>query len=480
MLAICVMWTARSGAFPLMQDVYKVETGLESTSGDESQSDVSEETEAVVGIPELEKVVDPDEYTLGPYDYLIVNVVGTESRSFFVVVLPEGNVFFPGVGAVYADGLTINEFRARLDDAFAAVFKNVEIFCHLKTPRKYRVFVTGEVNAPGPVDVYAVERLSDAIARAGDIMSHGSSRFVTVARDADTLTFDLLRFYTDGDFSNNPFLRGGDRIHVPVSQWHAVITNGVAKAGAYEIKPGETIRDLIALAGGFTSSSSRDSVLLARWYGDEGYATMTVPADRFDLALRDLDEVSVFDRRAGNRRVFVLGAVKRSGRFYLGRDEGAAELVVRAGGFTEYADLDSVYVVRADGARLKIGLRALLAERDDANINLEDGDVLEVLSIYQNVSVGGEVKAPGQFPFRSDWTVAQYIGMAGGPTDEGSIDRVKIISPDGTSRNGGQGDYPRPGDVVIVRRSRTRLLAEFFGGMIRLGTVVVSIIVLTR
>ena len=478
--AMCVLWIAPAGASPPMQDVFKVETGLEKQSGDESQSDVSEETESVLRIPELEKVVDPDEYILGPYDYLLINLIGTESRSFFVAVLPEGDVFLPGVGAIHADGFTINEFRERLIDTFGRFFKNVEIFCYLKTPRKYRVFVTGEVNAPGAVDVYAVERLSDAIERAGDIMSHGSSRFVTVIRGADTLAFDLLRFYVEGNFENNPFLSSGDRIHVPVSAWHTVVTSGVVKTGSYEIIPGETIEDLIKLAGGFTASASRDSVLLTRWNGIEGFVTMTVPANRFDMELRDLDEISGFDRREGSRRVFVLGAVKRKGRFYLGENESVAELLVRAGGFTEYADLDSVYVVRANGERLKFNLRELLLPRIGVNITLVDGDVLEVLSIQQNVSIGGEVQAPGQFSFRSDWTVAQYVGMAGGPTEAGSINRVVIISPDGSLRKGGQNDYPGRGDVIIVKRSRSRILGEFFSGLIRLGTVVVSIIVLTK
>ena len=207
---------------------------------------------------------------------------------------------------------------------------------------------------------------------------------------------------------------------------------------------------------------------------------MTVPANRFDMELRDLDEISGFDRREGSRRVFVLGAVKRKGRFYLGENESVAELLVRAGGFTEYADLDSVYVVRANGERLKFNLRELLLPRIGVNITLVDGDVLEVLSIQQNVSVGGEVQAPGQFSFRSDWTVAQYVGMAGGPTEAGSINRVVIISPDGSSRKGGQSDYPGRGDVIIVKRSHTRIFGEFFSGLIRLGTVVLSIIVLTK
>jgi protein involved in polysaccharide export with SLBB domain len=463
-----------------MQDVFKVETGIDDRAGAESQGEIAEETESVLPIPELEKVVDPDVYILGPYDYLVINVIGTESRSFFVAVLPEGDVFLPGVGAVHADGLTITEFRERLAETFDRFFKNVEIFCYLKTPRRYRVFVTGEVNSPGPVNVYAVERLSDAIERAGDIMGHGSSRFVTVVRGADTLTFDLLRFYVEGDYTNNPFLSNGDRIHVPVADWHAAVMSGVQKPSAFEIIPGETIADIIHLAGGFDPKASPDSVMLTRLGRDGHYMTMTVPAERFDMELRDLDEIHGFDLLAGSRRVFVRGKINRPGRYYLGGGEGVAELIVRAGGLTPQADLEQAIVVRSSGEREWLDLRKHLRPGGRSNMRLDDGDVLEIIPLYENVVVGGEVKAPGAFAFRSDWTVAQYCGMAGGPTEDGSVDRVLIISPDGTVRKGGMDDHPGRGDLIIVKRSRYSILGELFSGLIRLSTIVVSILILTQ
>ncbi len=481
-LFACVMSVVMgSNAARAAQDIFSVGTDVELESAEEVRGErtVGEDRYRFT-LPELEQVVNPDEYILGPYDQLIINLVGPEPRSFSVLVLPEGDVFLPGVGAIHADGLTLSEFRKNLSRTFSRYFKNIELFCYLKTPRRFRVFVTGEVGAPGPVEVSSIERLSDAIQRAGNISGIGSSRFVKVERGEETLTFDILRFRLEGDFDNNPFLRSGDRIHVPVGQRYAVISGDVRKPGSYEIKPGETIEDLIALAGGFNTVASRDSVLLTRWDGSAGFTTRTVPADEFDEQLSDLDEISVIDRLAGSRRVFVFGAVKRKGRFYLGPEEGLSELLVRTGGFEDYAALDSAFVERKDGARLRVDIRDVLRPGSEFDIPLDDGDILEIPSLYQNVAVGGEVQEPGQFPYRNDWTVAHYVGLAGGPTLEGSIDRAIIVSPDGTSRKVGKDDRPERGDIIIVKRSRYRLLGEFLSGVIRLGTVVVTIIVLAK
>lgn len=481
-LVACVVVVSASGsAAQAVQDVFSVGTDIElgGTGEIEGERDVGEERYRFT-LPDLEKVVNPDEYILGPYDQLIINLVGPEPRSFSVLVLPEGDVFLPGVGAIHADGLTLSEFRESLSQTFSKYFKNIELFCYLKMPRRFKVFVTGEVGAPGPVVVSAVERLSDAIQRAGSIKGHGSSRFVMVEREQETRTFDILRFRLEGDFDNNPFLSSGDRIHVPVSQWHASISGDVRKPGSYEIIPGETIDDLIALAGGFSTVASRDSVLLTRWDGSAGFTTRTIPADMFDIELLDLDEISVVDRLAGSRRVFVFGAVKRKGRFYLGPGEGLSELLIRTGGFEDYAALDSVIVERKDGKRLHVDIRDVLTPESDVDIPLYDGDILEIPAIYQSVTVGGEVQEPGQFQYRNDWTVAQYVGLAGGPTTEGSIDRVVIVSLDGSSRKAGKDDRPGRGDIIIVKRSRYRILGEFLSGVIRLGTVVVTIIVLAK
>ncbi|HSG28460.1 MAG TPA: polysaccharide biosynthesis/export family protein, partial [Candidatus Krumholzibacterium sp.] len=178
-------------------------------------------------VPRLEQAVDPATYVLGPYDILLLNIVGPEPRSMQLVVLPEGYVFIPGIGGLRADGLSLADFREELSAVVDRYFKNIEMFCYLQQPRTFRVFVTGEVPSPGAVEVTAVERVSDAIEKAGSINSPGSNRQVLLERDGDTLRVDILKFVLEGDFSSNPFLSNGDRIHVPVAAMHVVVRGSV-------------------------------------------------------------------------------------------------------------------------------------------------------------------------------------------------------------------------------------------------------------
>jgi len=90
------------------------------------------------------------------------------------------------------------------------------------------------------------------------------------------------------------------------------------------------------------------------------------------------------------------------------------------------------------------------------------------------------VQAPGSFEYQGHLTVAHYIGLAGGPTENGSMSRIKIYSPDGSVIDADRETYPTRGDVIIVQKSRTRVIGDFFGGVLNMAAIVVSILVLTK
>jgi protein involved in polysaccharide export with SLBB domain len=444
-----------------------------------------EEEEAAKGYvrydrPLLEGSVDPEQYILGPYDRLIINLMGPEPRSFSLTVLPEGEVFLPGIGAIRADGLSLAEFRDALEKKVYAYFKNIEIFCYLEVPRTFRVFVTGQVGTPGAVEASAVQRVSDAIESAGGISTGGSSRTVTVVREGDTLHVDMGRFRLLGDFDKNPFLRSGDRIHVPVGGLHATIRGPVNRPGYYEIVSGESIGDLLDLAGGFRSDAVVDSVLVGRTDGRGLMRTFAVDSSRFDLVLADRDEIGIYNLEGNKRRVYVFGAFESSGRYYLSPGEHLSELLARVGKIDDMADLENAALERKSGDIIKLNLVEYLPPDPEKNLELEDGDVLGMSWKDEMVRVGGEVQQPGEFPHMNDWTVAKYIGMAGGPTKDGSMNRIDIYSPDGTKRKASADSRPNRGDVIVVKRSRSQILGAFVSGIVQLGTVVITIIVLSQ
>ena len=430
--------------------------------------------------PLLEGPVDPELYILGPYDRLLINLVGPEPRSFSLTVLPEGEIFLPGIGAIRAEGLSLAGFRDVLAGKVNEFFKNIEIFCYLEVPRTFRVFVTGEVETPGAVEASAVQRVSAAIESAGGIRAGGSARTVSIVRNGDTLQVDMARFRFMGDFRKNPFLQSGDRIHVPVGGLHAWIRGPVNRPGYYEIVPGETVRDLLALAGGFRSDAVVDSVLVGRTDGRGLVRTFVIASSRFDMKLEDRDEIGIYNLEGNKRRVYVFGAFENTGRYYLSPGEHLSELLARVGKIDAMADLENDALERKNGDIIKLDLVEYLPPDPEKNLELEDGDALGMSWKDEMVRVGGEVQQPGEFPHMNDWTVAKYIGMAGGPTKDGSMSRVDIYSPDGVRRKASSDSRPNRGDVIVVKRSKSRIFGTLVSGIVQLGTVVITIIVLTQ
>jgi len=431
-------------------------------------------------LPVLEKAVDPDKYILGPYDRLVINILSPEPRTFSLMILPEGYLFIPGVGGIYANGLTLNQFRERLAKEVDKFFHDVEVHCYLSVPRTFRVFVTGGVRNPGGVEVTSVERLSDAIDKAGGFKGGASKRLIRIERGNDTLTVDLVSFLNRGVDSGNPTLQGGDRIFVPPAKHRARILGDFYKAGIFEIIEGEKIEDLIDLAGGFTTDAITDSILLTRTNPEGSVVTRVVESGDYDKLLKDQDEITTFSKAKNKRRVYVSGAAKRTGLFYLADGEGLGDLLVRMGGFSSNADLERVYIEKIDGRKVEVDLTEYLPPHAEKTLRIDDSDVISIPFLDMNITVGGEVNVPGKYPYNGSWTVAQYIGLAGGPTSDGSINRVVIYSSDHKAKKANGSYKPRRGETIIVKTSRTRIFGEFFGGLIRLGTVVVSIIVLTK
>jgi len=467
-------------AIAYSQDTFSIPSlqQLEEKKGGGLAEEVKEPQRASFAV--FEKAVDPDSYLLGPGDQLVLSLVGSETRTFQLAVLPEGYLYIPEVGAIYADGLSISEFREKLERKLSKYFHNIEVHCYLSVPRLFKVFVSGEVENPGGVEASAIERVSDAVDRAGGLKKGASNRKIILIRDSDTLSVDLERFLSLGDTSVNPFLDGGDVIVVPPVSGSVSVVGEVKRSGKFEVLPHETISDLINLAGGFREDAITDSLLVTRVKDDGTVYSFIVKKERFDLEVKDLDQISVFNRLKKKRVVYVSGAVRHTGMFFLAEGEGLSEILARTGGFNSNADLSKVYVRRVDGTTISLDLRKSLMPDVSCEIELHDGDIIEVPAIYPRVIVGGEVNLPGEYPYRVDWTVAQYVGLAGGPTSNGSLSRVVIYSSDGTVRSARTSDKPGKGDAIIVKRSRTKILGEFLSGVIRLGTVVISILVLTR
>lgn len=79
-----------------------------------------------------------------------------------------------------------------------------------------KVLISGEVRAPGPLEVAAGERLtlSEAILRAGNFTQWAKKEKVKLTRGGSQQIYDVGKITAEGRVEDDPVLQDGDRIHV--------------------------------------------------------------------------------------------------------------------------------------------------------------------------------------------------------------------------------------------------------------------------
>ena len=91
--------------------------------------------------------------------------------------------------------------------------------------------------------------------------------------------------------------------------------------------------------------------------------------------------VVVIVREFNSAQVSVLGEVQRPGRFPLDQKLSVLDVIAAAGGFSTYADIDSVIVLRPEEAgirRIRVNVKALLDNDSEPLLMLMPGDTVYV------------------------------------------------------------------------------------------------------
>ena len=221
---------------------------------------------------------DPALYIVGPSDVLAITVFNQPQLSGKFAVESDGTLAFPLVGRVAVGGLSIraaeDEIRQRLS---AGYLTDPRVSVTVEQYRSQQIFVMGEVKQPGSLQFTGSMTLIEALARAGSttdragfeamIVRPSSGAAATAAQapnaaNSETIRVDLQSLQTGG-LSHNVALRAGDTIFVPRAA--TVFVSGQVKtAGEYVIRPGMTVRQAVALAGGVTDRGSTRRIQIVR------------------------------------------------------------------------------------------------------------------------------------------------------------------------------------------------------------------------
>ncbi len=400
------------------------------------------------------RLATPKNYVLGPDDELIVDIYGNSVENFRLKVSPEGTVKMRNLAPVYVNGQTIEEASdrivSRLRQAFASLnrpgsgtYANIT----LGNVRSIKVIVTGEVTRPGSYTVSSLATAFNALYAAGGPTENGSFRRIEVIRNGNVVAkVDLYSFIVDADAKDNVTLQDQDIIRVFPYQNRVEMFGNVKRKGIFEVRTGETFRDLVRYAGGFTSDAYTATVRYRRNTDRELKIGSVDEAnfDTFQPQNGDAFEIGKILDRYENI-ITVEGAVYRPGQYAL--EAGATtvkEFIAKADGLREDAFLNRAILQRKNDRleteMISFELGALM-RGEIADIPLRRHDMLIVRSESEmresrTITIQGAVNQGGTFNFSQKMTVADLIFLAGGYAEGATPQRVEVARRAGIDSTG--------------------------------------------
>jgi len=396
-------------------------------------------------VGEINPSLIPDTYLIGPGDNIIISLWGRVQQEWNLTVDREGQVFIPRVGEIPAWGMTLDEFKERLDTHLSNVYTGFERRVTLGKIRTIKVFVYGEVSSPGGYAVSALSTLFNALYMAGGPTDNGSFRRIKLIRDRESTPIDLYDFLIAGDKSCDVPLLSGDVIFVPLSGPQATVRGEVKRPGIYELLGGETVSDLIGLAGGPTADAYLGRLMLDRIGENDSRKVIDLDfsgEDKDDPTLADGDDLSVFSiYQMRHNIVWINGMVKSPGTYERADSMRVSDLLDKGQLLP-----DRVYLNRADLYRrhrdgrveiIAVDLESIVAGDSALNVFLSDMDSLYIYSTDEvkrkkYVYIDGMVQRPGQYPLYENMTISDLIFLAGNLKESAYMLRAELARIDST------------------------------------------------
>ncbi|HET9603938.1 MAG TPA: SLBB domain-containing protein [Gemmatimonadales bacterium] len=399
----------------------------------------------------------PDSYVLGPGDELALILSGDVENIYSLTVARDGFIIIPTVGTVQVANLTLAQVRDLLYDRLHRVYSGVRrgpgATTHFEVTvtrmRTIQIFVAGEVAKPGVYDVSAGTTPLTALFAAGGPRPTGSLRRLEVRRSGRLVdSMDVYDFLLNGVDRTNQALQTGDVIFVPVRGGRVAVAGAVVRPKVFEIRPDETLRDVIGFAGGFGAEALRRRVQIHRILPPSpddssfgrGRIVVDVGPDQLAQGIPAVtmlpgDSVTVFpvaERLRGF--VTIQGNVWVPGPVGFRPGMQLSDAIQMAGGPKPDVYLDQILVSRLRPDSTRIQLRSAFADSSGhvtLNLALQEEDEITVFSKTtfrpeRYIIVSGAVRSPGRLRFREGMTVRDAILMADGLREDAYLKEAEI------------------------------------------------------
>jgi polysaccharide export outer membrane protein len=136
-----------------------------------------------------------------------------------VSVRPDGKISLPLLNEIQASGLTPSQLRDRLTDEAKNYVEDPNVTVVIRAINSRKVFVTGQVNKPGPYPLAGPTTVLQLIAMAGGVPEYAHTKNIRVMRTENgkqvSLRFNYNEVVDGKNLKQNIELKPGDTVIVP-------------------------------------------------------------------------------------------------------------------------------------------------------------------------------------------------------------------------------------------------------------------------
>lgn len=395
----------------------------------------------------------PKGYVLAAGDELSIQVWGDSELNLQLKISPEGTVLIPNLGPVPVAGLTVDAAEARLRRELGRIMStlsgdnqggggdpiaNTFVSVSLSRIRSIKVNIVGEVIAPGTYTLPSFATLFNALYAAGGVNDIGTLRCIRVYRNSwEVAVLDVYDYLLHGKYQTNIRLEENDMIIVGPYDRLIVARGKLKRNRIFEVKEGETLQDVLSMAGGFTGDAYTKDVRIKRKAGSR-YQIATVEESRFaSFKMCDGDSLQVDSIIPFyENRLTVSGAVWRAGEYeYSSSLHTVGQLVKQAAGLKGDEFIGRAQITRLNPdfttTLLAVDVRGIL-NGVSPDVELKPEDELYIPSMFDlrepyTIKVAGAVNFKDTvLPYRHNLTVEDAILMAGGLQESAATVQVEV------------------------------------------------------
>jgi protein involved in polysaccharide export with SLBB domain len=401
--------------------------------------------------------VGPD-YVVGTGDSLAIDLWGGVSQRLVRLVDREGRIALPETGPLLVTGKNLGDVQLEVQRALRTQFTNVSADVSLSRLRTVRVYVVGDVAAPGAYDISSLSTPLNALFAAGGVTARGSLRALRHARGKQLVqqvdAYDLLLHGIRSDLRR---LENGDTLLVPPIGPQVTVDGMVRRPAVYELLDETSLAEVLELAGGILPTAALRHIEVQRVEAHEKRTMLTLDltstGDSQEVnkqlqafKIRDGDQVHIFPIAAYNEdAIYLQGHVLRPGRYSYKKGMKLTDLISSYGDLLpepapHYAEIVRLNAPDFHPSIESFDISAVLANPASAPA-LQPLDTVRIFSRYDferppDVWVGGEVRKPGPYSTSGQAHLRDAIYLAGGITSDAALDSAQLFrtQADGTMR----------------------------------------------